>query len=124
MRISDWSSDVCSSDLPVGNIARILDHTYTPSHFANQRVDGHRAFSYDSLYRLTSASGYDDGPPSDIPGLPQPTDPHNRLNSLQTYEYDEGGNLTKLTHVREGAGYTRQMFLDPDRNSTRLNSSH
>lgn len=101
---------------PMGNITRILDHTYTPTHFANQRVDGHRAFSYDSLYRLTSASGYDDGPPSDIPGLPQPTDPNNRLNYLQTYEYDEGGNLTKLTHVREGAGYTRQMFIDPGSN--------
>lgn len=134
---SHWSYDPASADLlrqrsqktqatalmdfeyvhdPVGNITRILDHTYTPSHFANQRVDGHRAFSYDSLYRLTSASGYDDGPPSDTPGLPLPTDPNNRLNYLQTYEYDKGGNLTKLTHVREGAGYTRQMFIDPGSN--------
>src|SRR3546814_17375206 len=26
MRISDWSSDVCSSDLGVGNTRRIIDH--------------------------------------------------------------------------------------------------
>ncbi|WP_339522206.1 RHS repeat-associated core domain-containing protein [Pseudomonas sp. EL_65y_Pfl2_R96] len=101
---------------PVGNVTRILDHVFTPSHFANQRVDGHREFRYDSLYRLHSASGYDDGPPSDIPGLPQPTDPNNRLNYTQTYDYDRGGNLIKLCHVREGACHTREMFIDPASN--------
>jgi insecticidal toxin complex protein TccC len=101
---------------PMGNITRILDHVFTPSHFANQRVDGHREFSYDSLYRLHSASGYDDGPPSDIPGLPQPTDPNNRLNYTQTYTYDHGGNLIKLCHVRDGACHTREMFIDPASN--------
>lgn len=100
----------------VGNITRILDHVFTPRHFANQRVDGHREFSYDSLYRLHSASGYDDGPPSDIPGRPQPTDPNDRRNYTQTYEYDPGGNLIKLAHVREGASHTRQMFIDPASN--------
>ncbi|MDI3271259.1 RHS repeat-associated core domain-containing protein [Pseudomonas sp. AL03] len=97
----------------VGNITRILDHVFTPTFFANQRVDGHRDFTYDSLYRLTSASGYDDGPPSDIPGRPQPTDPNDRRNYTQTYQYDHGGNLIKLSHVREGASHTRQMFIDP-----------
>jgi insecticidal toxin complex protein TccC len=52
---------------PVGNPTRILDHAFTPSHFANQRVDGERAFSYDSLYRLISASGYDDAAPATFP---------------------------------------------------------
>ncbi|WP_223490684.1 RHS repeat domain-containing protein [Pseudomonas sp. A-RE-19] len=99
-----------------GHITRILDHVFTPRHFANQRVDGHREFRYDSLYRLHSASGYDDGPPSDIPGLPQPTDPQDRRNYTQTYEYDPGGNLIKLIHVREGASHTRQMFIDPASN--------
>ncbi|MGV8889432.1 MAG: RHS repeat-associated core domain-containing protein [Pseudomonas sp.] len=97
----------------VGNITRILDHVFTPTFFANQRVDGHREFTYDSLYRLHTASGYDDGPPSDIPGLPQPTDPNDRRNYTQTYQYDHGGNLIKLSHVREGANHTRQMFIDP-----------
>ncbi|WLG89279.1 RHS repeat domain-containing protein [Pseudomonas cucumis] len=101
---------------PVGNITRILDRVFTPSHFANQRVDGHREFSYDSLYRLHSASGYDDGPPSDIPGQPQPTDPNDRRNYTQTYEYDHGDNLIKLSHVRDGACHTREMFIDPASN--------
>ncbi|WP_460370371.1 RHS repeat domain-containing protein [Pseudomonas sp. Tul1A2] len=97
---------------PVGNITRIEDHAFQPVYFANQLVDGHRDFSYDSLYRLVSASGYDDGPLSDIPDLPKPTDPNNRLNYTQTYTYDTGGNLEKLVHVRAGANRTVQMRID------------
>ncbi|XXE80399.1 toxin [Pseudomonas sp. R1-1] len=96
----------------VGNITRIEDHAFEPHYFANQLVDGHRNFSYDSLYRLIHATGYDDAPPSDIPGLPQPTDPHNRLNYTQTYQYDHGGNLIELRHVRAGNNYTRRMHID------------
>ena len=99
-----------------GNITRIEDHAFAPTWFANQLVNGHRDFSYDSLYRLISASGYDDGPLSDIPGIPQPTDPKNRLNYTQTYTYDAGGNLTELVHVRAGASYTRQTRIDPTSN--------
>ncbi|MBV4485396.1 RHS repeat-associated core domain-containing protein [Pseudomonas sp. SWRI153] len=101
---------------PMGNITRIVDHAFIPSHFANQRVDGHREFSYDSLYRLIRATGYDDAPPSDIPGLPQPTDPKNRLNYTQTYAYDDGGNLIKSCHTRDGNCHSRQMFVDPNSN--------
>lgn len=97
----------------VGNLTRIEDHAFAPSWFANQRVDGHRDFSYDALYRLISATGYDDGPLADIPGLPKPTDPNNRLNYTQTYTYDSGGNLEKLVHVRAGANRTVQMRIDP-----------
>lgn len=101
---------------PVGNPTRILDNAFTPSHFANQRVDGERAFRYDSLYRLISASGYDDAAPGDLPGRPQPSDPNDRRNYLQTYRYDNGGNLTQLCHVRDGACQTRQLRIDPASN--------
>ncbi|MFI8223962.1 RHS repeat domain-containing protein [Pseudomonas sp. NPDC085632] len=101
---------------PVGNITRIEDHAFQPRYFANQLIDGHRDFTYDSLYRLTSATGYDDAPPSDIPGLPQPSDPSNRLNYSQTYRYDNGGNLIELRHVRNGNPFTRQMCIDPNSN--------
>ncbi|WP_324187877.1 RHS repeat-associated core domain-containing protein [Pseudomonas neuropathica] len=100
----------------VGNITRIEDHAFQPRYFANQLIDGHRDFTYDSLYRLTSATGYDDAPPPDIPGLPQPGDPNNRLNYTQTYRYDNGGNLFELIHVRAGNNSTRQMFIDPKSN--------
>ncbi|WP_322844602.1 hypothetical protein [Pseudomonas sp. B33.4] len=100
----------------VGNITRIADYAFQPRYFANQLVDGHRDFTYDSLYRLTSATGYDDAPPPDIPGLPQPGDPNNRLNYTQTYQYDSGGNLIELRHIREGNNSTRQMRIDPNSN--------
>ena len=100
----------------IGNITRLEDHTFQPIHFANQLVDGHRDFTYDSLYRLTRASGYDDAPPSDVPGRPLPGDPNNRLNYTQHYEYDAGNNLIELRHVRAGASHTRAMFIDPASN--------
>ncbi|WP_311882800.1 MULTISPECIES: RHS repeat-associated core domain-containing protein [unclassified Pseudomonas] len=101
---------------PVGNITRIEDHAFQPRYFANQLIDGHRDFTYDSLYRLTSATGYDDAPPSDIPGLPLPSDPNNRLNYSQTYKYDSGSNLIELCHVRAGNNSTRHMRIDPHSN--------
>ncbi|WP_447798580.1 RHS repeat domain-containing protein [Pseudomonas moraviensis] len=100
----------------VGNITRIEDHAFAPRYFANQRIDGHRDFIYDSLYRLISATGHDAGPPPDTPGLPQPGDPNDRRNYTQTYQYDHGGNLIELCHVRAGNHYTRQMRIDPNSN--------
>ncbi|WP_085701681.1 RHS repeat-associated core domain-containing protein [Pseudomonas sp. B15(2017)] len=100
----------------MGNITRILDGGYAPTYFHNQRVDGHRAFSYDSTYRLIYASGYDEMPPTDNPGLPQPTDPNDRRNYTETYEYDNGDNLVKTTRVRDGANHTSQVYIDPDSN--------
>lgn len=100
----------------VGNIIRIEDHAFEPTWFANQRVDGQREFSYDSLYRLIRATGYDDALPPDIPGLPQPPDEKNRLNYTQTYTYDDGGNLTELCHQRDGGSRTRRMYIDEQSN--------
>lgn len=100
----------------VGNITRIEDHAFEPHYFANQLVDGHRDFSYDSLYRLIRATGHDDALPPDIPGLPQPPDERNRLNYTQTYSYDDGGNLTELRHQRDGNSRTRTMSIDDESN--------
>ncbi|WP_122612475.1 RHS repeat-associated core domain-containing protein [Pseudomonas viridiflava] len=99
-----------------GNIIRIEDHAFEPLWFANQRVDGHREFSYDSLYRLVRATGHDDALPPDIPGLPRPPDEKNRLNYTQTYSYDDGGNLIELRHQRDGNSRTRTMRIDQKSN--------
>ena len=100
----------------VGNVLRIDDHTFQTRFFANQHMDGHREFTYDSLYRLISATGHDAPPTSDLPGRPLPSDPNNHLNYHQTYEYDLGGNLNKLIHGRAVGGYTQEMFIDPSSN--------
>ncbi|MFW9078190.1 RHS repeat-associated core domain-containing protein [Pseudomonas sp. P2757] len=100
----------------VGNITAITDHLFTARFFANQRIDGERVFTYDSLYRLHSATGHADTPHSDTPGRPSPTDPNNRKNYTETYEYDAGNNLIKTIHARDGANHTRQMYIDPASN--------
>ncbi|KHA71103.1 toxin [Pseudomonas chlororaphis] len=100
----------------VGNITRIADHAFQPRYFANQLIDGHRNFVYDSRYRLICATGHDDAPSPDIPDLVQQPDPNNRLNYTQTYRYDSGGNLIELHHVRAGNNSTQHMFIDPKSN--------
>nr|WP_207866753.1 RHS repeat-associated core domain-containing protein [Pseudomonas sp. 58(2021)] len=99
-----------------GNVIRIIDHTYKPTFFRNQRVDGERTFVYDSVNRLTQATGYSDAPPADNPGRPIPADPNDRLNYVDSFEYDDSNNLKKLTHVRDSNTYTREMFIDPASN--------
>ncbi|WP_409318345.1 RHS repeat-associated core domain-containing protein [Pseudomonas sp. KCJK9016] len=100
----------------MGNITRILDHAWAPTFFRNQQVDGHRTFGYDSLYRLIHATGHADAPPSDNLGRPKPTDPADRRNYIETYEYDSGDNLVKTVHIRDGASHTAEMAIDPSSN--------
>ena len=103
----------------VGNITRIEAPGFTPVHFANQRVDGHRTFTYDSLYRLTSASGFEVETPPQYPGLPPvetPIDTGHLYNYVQRYEYDAGDNLTLLRHAREGNNHTQAMRIAPGSN--------
>lgn len=104
---------------PVGNVLLIKDFTQSTVFFANQRVDGDRAFTYDSLYRVTSASGFEAEVPNVRPGLPElirPIDPGRRFNYLEHYEYDEGNNLKTLRHVRDNNYFTQQMLIDPASN--------
>jgi len=104
---------------PMGNILRIDDDTLTTVHFANQRVDGHREFTYDSLYRLISSSGFEAEVPNLRPGLPaliQPIDLGRRYGYTESYTYDAGNNLIKLCHQREGNNFTQHMRIDPDSN--------
>ncbi|WLI41174.1 RHS repeat-associated core domain-containing protein [Pseudomonas hefeiensis] len=104
---------------PMGNVLRIEDLTVAPLFFANQRIEGHRDFTYDSLYRLLSASGFEGAIPHLHPGLPEPVvpiDPGHRFNYTQLYDYDAGNNLTRLRHVRDGNNHTRTLRIDPHSN--------
>ncbi|MGE8177617.1 RHS repeat-associated core domain-containing protein [Pseudomonas fluorescens] len=103
----------------MGNILRIEDHAFKPVFFANQRVDGHRDFAYDSLSRLIRASGFEVAGATIRPGLPElivPIDPSRLLNYTERYYYDLGGNLTTLCHQREGNCYTHHLRIAPNSN--------
>lgn len=99
-----------------GNVVSLQDHTFQPKFFANQLINGIRHFTYDSLYRLISATGHDALPATGTPGRPVPSDPAHHLNYRQTYSYDTGGNMTRMVHTRAVGGYTRQMFIQPSSN--------
>ncbi|MGE8177618.1 RHS repeat domain-containing protein [Pseudomonas fluorescens] len=102
-----------------GNVLRIEDHTLTTVFFANQRIDGHREFAYDSLCRLTRASGFETEKPNLQPGLPDlitPIDPGRRFNYTEHYRYDRANNLTTVCHRRDGNTFTRQMRIDEHSN--------
>ncbi|WP_256666166.1 hypothetical protein [Pseudomonas sp. B14-6] len=100
----------------VGNVLCIDDLTFKPVYFANQIIDGHRGFIYDTLERLICANGRDAAPSTGLPGRPSPTDPDHLLNYTQKYEYDEGNNLIKQVHERAVGNYTQQMRIDPTSN--------
>ncbi|WP_213939779.1 RHS repeat-associated core domain-containing protein [Pseudomonas sp. dw_612] len=84
---------------PMGNVLSIEDRAQPVRYFANQRVEPISHFAYDSLYRLIEASGRESGGPSQGPQSMGRVDPSAISNYRQTYDYDEGDNLLKLTHV-------------------------
>src|SRR3546814_8954798 len=98
MRISDWSSDVCSSDLlacpPRRPIAELVDGTAE-----NPGLD-----------RLTHQLG-------GCLGMVIPVDSH---GSFQRHAIGGAAQL----HAGIGSGNGRPAALAIDRTSTRLNSSH
>ncbi|QKG66538.1 RHS repeat-associated core domain-containing protein [Pseudomonas sp. B14-6] len=101
------------------NILRIEDHTLAPVYFANQRVDGHREFIYDSLYRVTCTRGFEGEVPNLESGLPElikPVDPGRRYGYVEDFTYDDGNNLIELRHQREGNNFTLRMRIDPESN--------
>ncbi|WP_166216123.1 RHS repeat domain-containing protein [Pseudomonas atagonensis] len=76
---------------PMGNLLRVADMALPTRYFANQRIDPLSRFTYDSLYQLSEAIGWEAGPSGHGPTA--------LANYRQTYCHDSGGNLRRLTHV-------------------------
>src|SRR3546814_2456369 len=99
MRISDWSSDVCSSDLRKAYAVAIYHHWERSAlQWTNRKNEKH-----DDLARRVLAMGY-------------PIDPH--LHVVRDL-----ANLLKHDNDRWGLKL-HGSWPDVDRKSTRLNSSH
>ncbi len=91
---------------PAGNIINITDASLPIQHSANQRIEPARHFTYDTLYQLIKATGWESAKPSLGPALPewQPfgaTDSSRWCNYTETYIYDAAGNL--LQRIHQGA---------------------
>jgi len=100
----------------VGNVTRIKDKAQPVQFGSNQRVEAISTFTYDSLYQLTSATGREAQTQASQPHLPlssrTPIDARQLFNFTEHYEYDNGGNLTELRHVRDRNNYTRTFSMD------------
>ena len=83
----------------MGNVLSIEDKALPVRYFANQRIDPISRFSYDSLSQLIEAFAWEAGGPNQGPNSIGRIDPSAVSNYRQTYCYDAGGNLLKLTHV-------------------------
>ncbi|VVO50416.1 hypothetical protein PS896_00256 [Pseudomonas fluorescens] len=84
---------------PMGNVLSIEDKAQPIRFFANQRIEPISRFTYDSLYQLSEASGWEAGARNQGPEFAGRADPAAFSNYRQTYRYDAGGNLLELTHV-------------------------
>src|SRR3546814_7786824 len=123
MRISDWSSDVCSSDLRVTEERHIYDKLVRGSELAKAPC---APGTLDMLARFSVLSRLREHENSNLYSKMRVYDGENlrevdpRAKSLQEYK-DAAG----VDEGMEGAS-TRFAFkaLSADRKSTRLNSSH
>jgi RHS repeat-associated protein len=93
---------------PVGNITQIVDAAQATRYGANQRIDPINRYEYDALYRLTSATGKENGATSGAPThvegkTPEAAcaapDPAALRNYTQRYSYDPVGNIKRMRHV-------------------------
>jgi RHS repeat-associated protein len=112
---------------PVGNVTECRDDAYEPVYFQNQQVEPRSRYEYDALYRLTRATGRENGAlrgaPAHLDGIPDDanfpildTDPNALRIYTQTYRYDAAGNIQRVRHDAGLGSWTRDYayaFEDP-----------
>src|SRR3546814_3131634 len=106
MRISDWSSDVCSSEL--------LEE-------AGIAVDGSRGIAVDDRLRTTRANTYAAG---DVTGRDQFVYMAAYGAKIAARNALNGDHLVYDNGAMPGVVFTDPQVASVDRKSTRLNSSH
>lgn len=101
----------------IGNILRIDDLEQSTQWSRNTRVSAASLYEYDTLSRLTKASGRETVGNGGGPALPVRVAFGSSDDSIwrrytQHFSYDEAGNLLQLRHVpSHGTGYTRRMTV-------------
>jgi RHS repeat-associated protein len=122
---------------PKGNVTRLRDEAdlHTVVFFRNQRIDPIANYSYDAIYRLTSATGRehlgltganlnasvqptnDDSPRmNSAPGvrLLNPGDGKAMGKYTELYSYDPVGNLLRMVHQVASGGWIRSYSYQED----------
>ena len=106
---SDVLQDIHYTYDPMGNITSIRDHAQQTLFYDNGVVEPHKAYAYDSLYRLIETSGREhEGQSGQVTptswndehrtGLAHKHDGQAMRTYDRGYEYDQVGNLSKMRH--------------------------
>lgn len=100
---------------PVGNIISLEDQGADPTWHANRQAIGLREYTYDTLYRLASATGRERtlvaryyGAEASSGSVWAPYSEH--------YTYDDGNNLTTIRHVGGAGNRTRELQVSEGSN--------
>src|SRR3546814_5410939 len=123
MRISDWSSDVCSSDLPTrvvtdkGIVA--ARHVVMATHLPLGQVGGYYALAYPKAEPVIAAK---------ISRVPEGMylNVEDPSHSIRTHRQENGDiyGIVAGTSFTPGHVDEERKYFEEDRKSTRLNSSH
>src|SRR3546814_3462150 len=118
MRISDWSSDVCSSDLSMpGRHNRSIDGRAAESaarSIVGEKREARRPTMLKKLKIMSLAgAAIAMGAAAMVPATPAAA--QSRHHQYRGHDYDRGHNYRN---------YDRRDYRRQDRKSTRLNSSH
>ena len=102
---------------PVGNILSINDAAQATRFYRNQAVVPQNLYQYDALYQLVEATGRENATAASLttvdlpPIVPLPNDLSVLTSYKRQYQYDRGGNLTQIQHMRAANGYTRNIVV-------------
>jgi RHS repeat-associated protein len=115
---------------PVGNIIVVADPSQETVFYANNAVGSTRIYSYEPIYRLSTANGREHIGQTSQPAagdLPHGPLPHANDSTalrayVETYSYDKSGNLTELAHSAPGGSWTRRHSIAADSNRLLANS--
>ncbi|HDX4048686.1 TPA: RHS repeat protein [Enterobacter soli] len=89
---------------PVGNVLAVVNDSEETRFWRNQKIVPENHYTYDSLYRLASATG------REMANAGQARSPFSNFsnatfaNYTRTYSYDTGGNLTQIRHSAPASG--------------------
>ncbi|WP_264707925.1 SpvB/TcaC N-terminal domain-containing protein [Wolbachia endosymbiont (group B) of Agriphila straminella] len=94
---------------PVGNITRMNDESYKTIFPNNKNIDTSSDYHYDSLYRLSQATGKEHPSLSENRGgsdkedyitpIPHLSNQNAISNYTEYYNFDHGSNITKIRHT-------------------------
>ena len=132
----------------VGNITHLRDDAQQTIYFRNHRIEPHYDYSYDAIYRLTTATGREHlGQNAAGAPLPPSAPTHSATRLLtsvsandgnamgsyrELYSYDEVGNIVEVIHRGadpQNPGWTRsyryleESLLEPGRQNNRLTAT-